>query len=458
MMKTVVIIGGGLSGTLVAIQLLLQTAEPLHIQVVERSSEIGRGVAYSTPLDCHLLNLPVNAVSTVAADPNHFLRWLHQQGKTDVTAQAYVSRRWFGSYVQDVLAQAIQIAPRAQFETIADEAIHAAWDGCQAHVHLRSGRILRAHRVVLALGNPHPSQVAIANPEFYQSPRYIPSGWAGAVDGLLDHPSLLLLGAGLTAVDWIVALQERHYQGTIHTLSRHGLLPQPQRHAADYAADWLPAGLPQTARGLLHWVRQEVKQAAAQGYDWRAVLDTLWSHVRTIWVSLPLREKQRFVRHLRPYWDSHRHRVAPEIGDLMHGLQLSGQLRVHTAWLHTCRDASDGVEVSLRRRGDQHLETLTVGAVINCTGPQFDYCKLADSLIHSLLDQGIIRPDPLALGIDAAGDGAVISAAGLPSPWLYTLGPTLRGNLWETTAVTDIRNQAIDLAQTLLAAQVAVAI
>lgn len=447
---SVVIIGGGLSGTLVAMQLLKQARIPMVIRVIERASEVGRGVAYSTPWDCHLLNVPVSAVSLVAETSHHFLRWLHQQGHRDVSLQSFVPRHWFGSYVQANLATAISVAPEVQFEAVADEAIRVTPEGNQASVYLQSGKVLKADRVVLALGNPPPGNVPIANPEFYQTSSYIPSGWSGDIEDLLERPSLLLIGAGLTAMDWVVALCDRNYPGTIHTLSRHGLLPQPHHPTPTYPKEWLATDIPPTTRGLLHQVRQEVRQAAQQGYGWRSVLDTLRFQVQALWVNLPLAEKQRFVRHLRPYWDSHRHRIAPNIGQIVQQLQASGQLQVHAAHLQTCQVVGDEVVVHLRRRGGTDLDTLTVGAVINCTGPQFNYRRLTQPLIQTLLDQGLIRPDPLALGIDVAADGAVISAQGTPSPWLYTLGPTCRGNLWETIAVTEIRDQAVALARTLL--------
>lgn len=461
-MKTVVIIGGGLSGTLVAVQLLQQaTGKPLKIQVIERRSEIGRGVAYSTPLDCHLLNVPVNGVSLKAENPEHFLQWLWQQGHTTANSLDFMPRRLFGAYVQDTLATAIAAAPHVHFEAIADDAVHLSPGGVQdspAQVYLRSGRTLQADRVVLALGNPAPGQVAIADPAFYQNSRYIPSGWSGQIEELLKYPSLLLIGAGLTAVDWIVALHDRQYSGQIHALSRHGLLPQPHHLTPNYPAHWQIADLPKTARGLLHWTRQTVIQAQAQGYDWRSVLDSLRYQTQALWVALPLKEKQRFTRHLRPYWDSHRHRIAPEIGRIVQSLQATRQLQVHTAHLQALTTTPAGVEVSLRPRGQTKLKTLSVGAVINCTGPQFNYRKLPDPLIQSLLAQGLMQPDPLSLGMVAAGNGSVITEAGTPSPWLYTLGPTRRGELWETIAVTEIRDQAISLSQTLLATEAVVSV
>lgn len=459
--QSVVIIGGGLSGALVALQLLQlqllqQRTRPLRLSLVERSYAIGRGVAYSSPLPCHLLNVPVNGVSLRRSEPHHFLHWLHQQGHDQFTAQSFVPRYLFGSYVQATLQAAHQAAP-LPLDSYEDEAVDLVPGSPGVGVRLGRGRVLMADRVVLALGNPAPGSVAIPNRDFYRSHRYIDSGWSGQLEAVMGQGRLLLVGMGLTAIDWIVALHSRGYGGEIHLLSRHGLLPQPHTTPQDYDPAWWTEPPPQTTLGLLRWVRRQVAWAAQQGYGWRAVLDSLRYQGQALWVSLPLTEKQRFVRHLRPYWDSHRHRIAPEIGEVVAALRRSQQLQLHTGHLVNLEERGQGVVVTVRPRGQTTNQEFAVEAVINCTGPQFNYAKLADPLVRSLLSQGLMTADPLGLGLRASPTGAVYSAEGLASPWLYTLGPTRRGELWETTAVAEIRDQAEALAQEILGVGVAVA-
>jgi uncharacterized NAD(P)/FAD-binding protein YdhS len=454
--QSVVIIGGGLSGALVALQLLQQGTRPLRLSLVERRHAIGRGVAYSSPLPCHLLNVPVNGVSLVQSEPDHFLHWLHRQGHDQFAAHSFVPRYLFGSYVQAALQGARQQAAHAHLDTYRDEAVDLVPGLDGVGVGLGSGQLLLADRVVLALGNPAPGSVAIPNGDFYQSHRYIDSGWSGQLDAAMAHDRLLLMGMGLTAIDWVVALHSRGYGGEIHLLSRHGLLPQPHTAPQDYDPAWWTEPPPQTTLGLLRWVRRQVDRATQQGYGWRAVLDSLRYQGQALWVSLPLAEKQRFVRHLRPYWDSHRHRIAPEIGEVVAALRRSQQLQLHSGHLVNLEERGQGVAVTVRPRGQTTNQEFAVEAVINCTGPQFDYAKLADPLVRSLLTRGLISPDPLRLGLQASSNGAVYSAQGIPSPWLYTLGPPRRGELWETTAVAEIRDQATALAQALLGVGVTV--
>ena len=55
--KKITIIGSGATGTLLAVNLIKHAAsQQLEINLVERRERLGRGVAYSTVKDFHLLN------------------------------------------------------------------------------------------------------------------------------------------------------------------------------------------------------------------------------------------------------------------------------------------------------------------------------------------------------------------------------------------------------------------
>ncbi|HWY24061.1 MAG TPA: hypothetical protein VNX47_04035, partial [Nevskia sp.] len=58
--------------------------------------------------------------------------------------------------------------------------------------------------------------------------------------------------------------------------------------------------------------------------------------------------------------------------------------------------------------------------------------------------------DALGLGLLTDAQGALLDRDGQASTWLYTLGPARKGQLWETTAVPEIRVQAQALARRLL--------
>lgn len=458
---TIAIIGGGLSGTLVAIYLLKTATHPLQIKLIERRAQLGAGIAYSTQQDCHLLNVPANKISAFAADPDHFLRWLHRCVDRSLPAAAFVPRKHYGHYVLSLLQQAaIDASPQVQFEQITDEAVSIRPNGNRLAIVLRYGDRQLADQIVLAVGNPLPGTPAFVTPCFYQSPRYIASAWSNqALSSLEPDAAVLLIGSGLTAVDVVLTLRQQGHSGLIHLVSRRGLLPRSHpTTAAQFTTpsiDWghlNPHSC--TTRGLLRQVRQQIERANATGQDWRSVIDALRPQVQTLWQHLSLPEKQRFLRHVRPYWDVYRHRMAASIAQQIEALLQERQVLLHAACIQSCRaatcEAATGVEVVMRQRGSNTLETLQVQAVVNCTGPAGNYGQLADPAITSLLAAGLIRTDPLNLGLDVAPDGALIAANGIPSRQFYTIGSLKRGRLWETTAIPEIRDQASTLAEQLL--------
>lgn len=443
---TFAIVGGGFSGSLVAANLLRKATMPLSIKLIERSSQVGRGVAYGTQVDCHLLNVPAGKMSAFPDEPNHFLNWLHQNGHQEVTASTFVPRKVYGDYVQATLKSAEDNAPaNVCLERILDEAIAIETTTDSTTVYLSSGQRLYVQKVVLALGNfsatsPAPL-TAVANTG------YVKDAWASdAIADLNPEDAILLVGTGLTMADAVVALHQQGFKGQIHAVSRHGLMPQRHKPTTPYQTFIDVETAPKTARGLLHLVRQELQQAQ----DWRAVIDAIRPVTQQLWQVLPFNEQKRFLRHVKAYWEVHRHRIATEIANILDAAIKSGQLMHYAGRVQSCRELANQVEVRIQERGTHKDITLQVKRIINCTGANCNYRRLQHPLIASLQEQRLIRPNALGMGIDTAANGALIDADGKASPMLYTLGTPRKGNLWETTAVPEIRVQAANLAQELL--------
>jgi len=248
----------------------------------------------------------------------------------------------------------------------------------------------------------------------------------------------------------VLSLRERNIPGTIHMISRHGLLPQQQKPRAQWPAFWNGA-FPQTARGLVRLVREQVREAEKQNVDWRAILDSIRPVTEQIWQSLPLREQRRFLRHVRSFWDVHRHRVAPEIGGVLNSELRQGSLQVHAGRITNYSERPGFVAITYRDRESQQLKKLKVESVINCTGPDADCRRVNDPLLTDLLRRKLVRPNALCLGLDTAENGSLLDSRGVASDFLYTLGPLRKGNLWETIAVPEIRVQVARLAAHLIA-------
>jgi uncharacterized NAD(P)/FAD-binding protein YdhS len=454
----IAIVGAGFSGTLVAAHLLRQTKSPLTVYLIERiPRQFGRGVAYSSGIACHLLNVPVANMSAFPDDPGHFLRWAKEREKslinppwvTDVAPTSFLPRRAYGDYLSWVIDEAERLAaPEVRLVRKLDKAVGISIIPDGVSLTLLSGETLQVRKVVLGLGNFLPGNPTVADPSFYESARYHGNPWSSEVlQDLLATQSCLLIGAGLTMADWAITLSEAGYRGSIHVLSRRGLWPKAHQSFSPVPFGIDPKAPPQTIRAWLHQIRQYIRFS---GCDWRAVIDALRPTNQTLWKSLPISEQRRFLRHLRPFWDFHRHRLAPGIAKRLEVLVDSGQLVRHIGRVTDYRETGRDVEVLIRQRGLDRVDSVRVDAVVNCSGSESDYRELQSPLIKDLLDQGLSHPDSLSLGLDVAHDGALISADGKSSDCLFTLGPPQKGILWETTAVPEIRGQAARLATVLL--------
>jgi len=447
----ILIIGGGFSGTMLAVQLLRQSRS-LCIAVMDRLSLPGRGLAYSSPHKFHLLNVPAGEMSALPDVPDDFLRWASVHFDAGVKERSFPPRSVYGAYVEEILEKTLSERGRGRFRWLQDEALALGCQGQDFTVHTKRGWEVLARTVVLATGNFPAANPRIAGLE-EPGPAYIQFPWSpDAIENLDSTDNVLLLGSGLTSVDLIMALKSKGFRGTIHVLSRKGLFPHPRRQVRPiepWPVFWNEKS-PRTVRGLLRLIRSQVRAAAERGIDWRAVIDSLRSVTPGIWQSLPIKEKRRFLRHVRAYWDVHRHRAAPEIADLLADMRATGQVQLHVGVLAGYFRHRHGAQIKYWDRETRSEKMLEMTRVINCTGSETDCRRIDDPLITSLFAQRLARPDPLFLGLDVDEYGGVIDGAGIGSRSLFAIGPLRKGALWETTTVPEIRQQAVEVAQYLV--------
>jgi uncharacterized NAD(P)/FAD-binding protein YdhS len=454
--RTIAVVGGGASGVLTAVQLLRHPSDqPRTVVLIDRRATLGTGTAFGTRRPCHRLNVPAACMSAFPDDPGHFLAWARERDPS-VTAATFVSRSIYGEYLRHVLRdEASELVPNRHLCPVTGEveSIEVSESG-GGTVWMRDGAAVQADAVVLALGNLPPTNPAVDDPTFYESARYTRDPWApGAIDAIPVDEPVLLIGTGLTAVDVVLSLEARGHRDVVRAVSRHGLVPHAHRVEAPNPP--LPIALDdvlaaRTARELLHAVRAAVRDADARGGEWRDVVDALRPHVQGIWQSLGETEQRRFVAHVARYWEVHRHRLAPEVARTFDALLANGTFRVTRGRLVGFAETDAGVDVSIRTP-ERTLEVVRVGHVVNCTGPRYGIVGADEPAIDSLTAAGRARPGPLGLGLDVDDRGAVLDAAGRASTVLFALGALRRGNLWESTAIPEIRAQAADLATVLLA-------
>ncbi|RNI29458.1 oxidoreductase [Rufibacter immobilis] len=459
----IAIVGGGLSGTLTAINLLLAAREATVIYLLEKEAQkMSRGVAYSSSLPFQPLNVPAYRMSLFLDVPHDFVEWLQEnqhrypeQLPTAVTPHDFIPRNIFGDYVEHSLLAAEQHAqPGVQLVRVRDEAVALvpAGETGAFTVHLKNHAPLQAQKAVLAFGNLAPANLPIPTTSFYDSPFYKPSPWsAEVVNALPQDASLLLIGSSLTMVDLVGSLMARGHQGKIYVVSRHGMVPKAYLVGTKpYTLSHLPLNQHLSPLEALRYVRQEIQQAQLAGITWHSVLDVLRDHLPAVWQNFTLWEKKQFLRHVKPQWEVHRHRMPQTSHALLAQLQRQGQLEIIPADVLDMQTQGSKALVNIRKRKKGEKTTLEVDQVVNCTGPLCNYAKAKEPLIQQLLREGLIAPDPLRLGLSATPDGVLLNAQGEQTENLFTLGPPLKGILYETTALREIRQQAAALAGLLL--------
>lgn len=441
---TVVVVGAGFSGLLTTLH-LLQAPDGPRVRLCERRPRFARGAAYSTSDAEHLLNVRAGNMSAFADAPDHFLRWL----ETAPCARGrppgpFVSRSLYGSYLQGLLRAAAEGARAGRLILEADGVEAVRREGAGWRVRLDVGREFGAEAVVLAVGNLPPQAPPGFGEAALSSRAYVADPWGDDVDRLPHEGEAVLLGTGLTMVDAALRLARERPRLRLLALSRRGLLPR--RHLGEGPA---PAAMqPPDDLGAAALAR--MLRRAARDADWRAVVDGLRPHVQDIWRGWPLAERERFLRHLRPWWDVHRHRLAPAVASRLDHLTASGTLATATGRVERVEAAGDALDVSWSPRGSRRSVRLRAAAVVNCTGPNGDLSRAKDPLLRGLADAGLIRADACRLGLEVDASGRLVGRDGAASPSLMGVGPLTRGAFWEITSVPDIRVQAAACAATLL--------
>ena len=423
----VAIIGGGFSGTILAAQLARRGIASV---LIDGSGRAGRGVAYSTTEPAHLLNVRADGMSAWSGDPNHFARRFEAEGGD---RRGFAQRRLFARYLGDILDEAIAggvdvIDGAASKATRSDGAWRIAFD---------NGEVIEADALVLAIGNQEPEALsAFAG----AGERYIRNPWGAEARAALDDltatgDAALLVGTGLTMVDLALSLDAAGHRGRVVALSRRGLAPRSH-------ADFEPAPVEEkeVPRGSLGKLWRWLRRRSAE-VGWRAAVDSLRPYSHALWQGLSGEDQRRFLRHGRPWWDVHRHRIAPEVAQTIATMVAEGRLEIVAGRIIGAQPSENGLEITYRKRGAQASQTATFAYAFNCTGPLHSMARTKDPLLRSLLDAGQVRPDHLGIGLEVDERSR---PAG--SERLWALGPLTKGRYWEIIAVPDIREQAAAVA------------
>lgn len=451
----VAIVGGGFSGTLVAAHLVRRASEgrhPLHVVLCDRQATFGEGPAYRTPDPRHLLNVPASNMSAWPDRPTDFLDWARERDGA-VVGYDFLPRKTYGEYVRTTLARCAASAGDAVTVEVRRVEVDSIARGEKQRLTAFDASTIDADAVVVATGHRPPDD-PLAGRWRGSRTRYVEDPWATLVlSAIRPDERVVLLGTGLTAVDVIISVTRSPRTAPIVAVSRRGLFPAAHTPAPAPARDarpWLEPVLAMpnlTARALLHALRAEVRRAEKEGATWRTVVDGLRPHTARVWRALPLPEARRFLKHLRPFWEVHRHRMAPSIAAHVAALEQGGSLE-RVAARFTSADADEsGVTLTIRPRNGEAPRTIRADWVVNCTGPGAG-SSVVTPMIRSLLDAGRVELDPLGLGVRCDEDGRALEG-GRAQDDLVVVGTLRKADLWESTAVPELRVQAAKAASSI---------
>jgi uncharacterized NAD(P)/FAD-binding protein YdhS/predicted metal-dependent enzyme (double-stranded beta helix superfamily) len=447
----VAIVGGGFSGAAVAAQLFWKTAQsgaPVHVVLVDRQTSIAEGAAYRTPDARHLLNVPAAGMSVWPDRPDDFLEWARDRDSC-VGPYTFLQRDVYGEYLRATLFNSIeQAGTQTSIEIRREDAHHIERGQKGWRVHCRARAPIEADVVVLAIGHRPPVD-PLKQRWSGSRARYIVDPWSSLMLSAIEkHESVCLLGTGLTAIDVLQSLGGSARSAPITAFSRRGLLPSahaPTRLIPIDPRNWLEpflrTGNGITTRAIAQRVRRAVREAEAAGLDWRRVIDGLRPYISQIWAVLPASERNRFLRHARAFWEVMRHRMAPTVAAEVTEAAASGILRTAAARVLAAHGTLDGITLTMRRRGKSVAEALQFDWVVNCTGPGSGREYGFPPCVAGLIDNGYLEEDTLGLGVRAAQTGQAL-ANGRVIEDLLVIGSLRKGDVWESTAVPELRLQA----------------
>jgi uncharacterized NAD(P)/FAD-binding protein YdhS len=445
----VAIVGGGFSG-LMSLAHLARCRAGRRYVVFDRRPLPAPGIAYGACDSRHLLNVPAGRMGAFAEQPGGFHDWLERHAPGRHGVDDFAPRALFGRYLSETVRGVLaEVGARVSF--VRDSVVHVAPLAESFELLLASGGIVAARGLVLAPGLPPARAPWQETHELSSRALLAPDPWAAsAAEGLVLGGDAVLVGSGLTAVDLVTSLRLRGWDGRIVLVSRGGRLPLPHppspESPVEYDLDELRAG----AHAAFRAVRRAARALSNEGRAWQAAIDGLRPHAQSIWSSWPAEERQVFLRRLRPLWDIHRHRAPAHLIEGLEQERARGAVEVIRGTVHALRLDVTGrhAEVVVRTSGDTPRR-LRASRLFNCSGPATSILQTIDPLLCAMLRDGFASTDRLGLGLRADEDGRLLGVDGSVRPRVRLVGALRRGELWESTAVPELRAQAAVAAQSL---------
>lgn len=441
MTHTIAIIGGGISGTLTVLNCIKQSRKPLSIIWFDAHNKFCKGFAYSTSQDNHLLNVRANNMSVFTDEPNHFVNWLNQY-HPGYNSKDFVPRKIFGEYVQTVFDDLKNTNPLVSIIQQAEEVVSI--DKINGDFEVKTKQSHQVQKLILALGNFLPAHPKSVSKEFILSENYFQNAFhPPLIQQALTKKHITIIGSGLTMIDIVNTLSHHNFKGVINIISPHAYIPQAHKeNPLSSVVSFIEEGKKYSLLEVFSLVKQQLKKVKKENLNPHSVIDMMRPYLQTIWLNFSLADKNQFFRHLRHKWGVARHRAPGQSILIFQQLVSNNKINIIKGRIFDIKTEENSFRI-LYSNSESTQQMLETDFIINCTGPESDYTKIKMPLVQQLLKNQIIAPDLLNYGINAQKDGQI-------SQNIYTIGPPLKGILWESTAVPEIRLQAYDLASKII--------
>ncbi|MFN6091913.1 MAG: FAD/NAD(P)-binding protein, partial [Bacteroidota bacterium] len=445
-----VIVGGGAAGLILLANSIEKATSFLSIALINAGYPIGKGIAYSTKNNNHLLNVRVSRMSAFTSDANHFTNWIlskpeYSEYHHENLGEQFVPRKMYGDYLNELYQSLLDSSKdNIQFDLINNEVIDIIREEGVFQIKLKNNESLKGKKVVLCTGNQPPISLPGITNLKHSSKVFINPWDERAVEKINPAQPVFIVGAGLTMVDTVISLIDQGFKNKIIVVSKHGAIPMA--HPVTRVSVPHPEKAPASD---IHEIYSELKskiRSAIDHTEWHEpVLEAVRPFTQKIWQELPIEQKNRFLRHINHRWTKLRHRLPNEVYEFIQSLIDSNQIELYAGKLEVIEENDNDLTIRFFDKSTESSITKNAQRIINCIGPEGDFNKVENPLLKNMLASGLIMKDPLSLGFNATGNGEIINKDGEIVPNLFTIGSGLRGILWESTAIPEIRVQAHEM-------------
>jgi uncharacterized NAD(P)/FAD-binding protein YdhS len=449
MEKRIGIIGGGFSGTMLVRHLVDQKKELLSVVIYNSNADFARGTAYNPKSSKLLLNVVAGKMSAFPDKPNHFVEWCLKNGigtenAQDLLAGSFLPRSTYGKYLNDVWKETQEIAKKNghQLNLISNKVSKIDKDDSNYRIHSETGKDIVDY-LILATGNELPGNPQIKNVDFFKSNLYQQNPWRIDFSRINREEPILILGNGLTMVDTVMELRENGFQQKIVSVSPNGFNILPHRNFNfQYNGPIKDLKEDKSLLELLSLFKSELKKLNEFGISAEPLIDALRPNTQKIWQALTVDEKRIFMSRLRHHWGVARHRIPFLSYDYIQKERIANRLEILAGKVLELKLNEKGVQANIYDKKQKTELICQFTHVINCTGPETKIEKSGNELLLQLKQGGFIVQDDLQLGIEVNDSYQIINAQNQVDEKMFAMGGLLKGKLWESTAINELRVQA----------------